>query len=78
MPRPMRCLLTIDEMARRYESGDTLKTIAAAAGCSSWSVRRLLSDAGVQIRKSWWKNAVPDHPWKDSALPHRQLHDERT
>lgn len=64
MPRKLHCRLTVDEMSRRYQAGETLKVIAEAAGCSAWSVRRILSEAGVEIRPSWWKNAVPDHPWR--------------
>lgn len=42
--------LTVEEMAELYEAGWSLRRIAAQAGVSHPTVRRLLDDAGVAIR----------------------------
>lgn len=42
--------LDMSDMSRRYRSGDSLRTCAAAAGVSYSTMRNRLIEAGVQLR----------------------------
>lgn len=39
-----------DELKRRYDSGESIRMLAAATGRSYGFVHRLLSEAGVELR----------------------------
>ena len=52
--------MTLAEMKRRYEAGETLAQIARVAGCVPSTVRRsLVTVLGMQLRKRGGKNQWP-------------------
>lgn len=48
--RGIRCDLDVGEVVRQYESGQTVREVAALQGVSYGKIYRLLADAGVTMR----------------------------
>jgi uncharacterized protein (DUF433 family) len=48
--KPRDIGVSIEELARRYRSGESIEAIAAATGVNDWTVRHRLLRAGVVMR----------------------------
>ena len=57
---PPRRLLVGDEadLARAYEQGATVEELAAAYGCSTTTVRDVLAEGGVELRRPGPRNPL--------------------
>jgi uncharacterized protein (DUF433 family) len=60
--KPKDIGVSVDELIRRYQSGETWAEIAAATGVNLWTVRQRLRRAGVTMRAS---GRVPRRPRLD-------------
>jgi hypothetical protein len=52
--------LSTEELAERYRAGAALFDLALLCGCNSATIRRILFEAGVEIRPRGGRNGTPD------------------
>lgn len=68
-------LPTPDEIVSRYLAGESMYSIGKSCGVSSGPIRRILSGAGVELRKDGWKGGV--RHTCDDGHPARSLYEQR-
>lgn len=66
-PRPRALRVPIEELAQRYEAGETLFDLAEAAGVSYQTVRRRLQAHGVTVRPAGYHLRTEEQSAKLSA-----------
>jgi hypothetical protein len=52
--------LSVEELAERYRAGASLDDLAILCQCGPSKIRRMLIEAGVEIRLRGGRNGTPD------------------
>lgn len=47
--------LLVEDLVTRYQTGESVRSLAASTGRSYGFIRKILTDAGIEIRKSGWR-----------------------
>lgn len=60
--------LPVDDIASRYEAGETLQELGDAYGVNLWTIRARLTSQGVEIRPIGRRSRLADSSLLDEAV----------